>query len=326
MSMPCSSDKILQHRPVLPKEVLVALIRNPDGVYVDATFGRGGHTRLILGQLSAKAKLFAFDRDAEAVQEAQKIQDDRFHMIPSAFSRMREELQSRGVNNVDGILMDIGVSSPQIDDPKRGFSFRTDGPLDMRMDQTQGISAAQWLKTSDEKKIESVLREYGEERFAKAIARAIVREEEVNPIETTLQLARLVEKTVPRSSKDSSQHPATRTFQAIRIAVNDEFGELRTALEASGSLLRQDGRLVVISFHSLEDRIVKRFFAEGLHPESRIDARLALRTDEMPHPVWSEADRIRPSDEETNSNPRARSAILRAATRTGEPWSIGGTL
>lgn len=321
MSVLSDSKVSLTHVPVLARDVPAALIGNRDGLYVDATFGRGGHTRLLLNALSPQARLFAFDRDKEAVAFAKNVVDPRFTMIASPFSRMKEVLSSYGIEKVDGILMDLGISSPQIDDPSRGFSFRADGPLDMRMDQGTGPTASEWLMASDESRIQTVLREYGEERYAKAIAKAIVKAQETGPIRTTGALARLVEKTIPRSLRDGAQHPATRTFQAIRIAVNDEFGELRCALNAAGSLLNPNGRLVVIAFHSLEDRIVKRFFASGLHPQ--VDSRLVLPECDLPRPLWRTCKRILPGREEIQENIRSRSAVLRVGTRTDEPWREG---
>ena len=324
MTVSCDMPSPLKHRPVMPCAADAYLVRNSDGIYVDATFGRGGHSRIILSQLSERGRLFSFDRDEEAVRASKAIEDSRFTMIKAPFSSMKEALSEFGINHVDGILMDIGVSSPQIDDPTRGFSFRFDGPLDMRMDQDSGLTAAAWLQEKSEEAIENVIREYGEERYAKAIARAIVHEEKVNPIETTSHLASLIERTVPRSHKDAGQHPATRTFQALRIAVNDELGELKRALSAAGDLLNPNGRLVVISFHSLEDRVVKRFFAKGAHRETLIDSRLVLKESEMPKPFWVECERVLPDEKEIGENPRSRSAVLRAATRTDEPWSEEG--
>lgn len=321
MSVLSDSKVSLTHVPVLARDVPAALIGNRDGIYVDATFGRGGHTRLLLNALSPQARLFAFDRDKEAVAFAKNVVDPRFTMIASPFSRMKEGLSSYGIEKVDGILMDLGISSPQIDDPSRGFSFRADGPLDMRMDQGTGPTASEWLMASDESRIQTVLREYGEERYAKAIAKAILKAQETGPIRTTGALARLVEKTIPRSLRDGAQHPATRTFQAIRIAVNDEFGELRCALNAAGSLLNPNSRLVVIAFHSLEDRIVKRFFASGLHPQ--VDSRLVLPECDLPRPLWRTCKRILPGREEIQENIRSRSAVLRMGTRTDEPWREG---
>ncbi len=321
MTVSCDMSSPLKHRPVMPCAADTYLVGNPDGIYVDATFGRGGHSRIILSKLSNRGRLFSFDRDKEAALASKAIEDPRFTMIRAPFSLIQSALNEYGIYHVDGVLMDIGVSSPQIDDAKRGFSFRFDGPLDMRMDQEHGLTAAAWLQEKSEKEIATVIRDYGEERYANAIARAIVQEEKINPIKTTAHLARLIEKAVPRSNKDAGQHPATRTFQALRIAVNDELGELEKALSAAGSLLNPNGRLVVISFHSLEDRIVKRFFSTGAHREALIDSRVVLKESEMPKPFWTKCQRVLPDEKEISENPRSRSAVLRVATRTDEPWS-----
>ncbi len=304
----------------MAQEAPEALVVDPDGVYVDGTFGRGGHSRLILAKLSEKGRLIAFDRDPEAVAEAGRIEDPRFSIVHAPFSEMAGRLASLGVEAVDGIFLDIGVSSPQIDDAGRGFSFRFDGPLDMRMDTTSGVSAAEWLATAEVGEIQRVIREYGEERFAGPIARAIVRRRETNPLKTTRELADLVASVVPRNKKDVNQHPATRTFQAVRIEINHELDELMTTLSDSGSLLRPGGRLAVISFHSLEDRIVKRFFERAAHPERALDPRLPFTQDQLPAPLYEDVVRIKPSERECEENPRARSSILRVGTRTAAPW------
>lgn len=304
----------------MAQEAPEALVVDPDGVYVDGTFGRGGHSRLILAKLSEKGRLIAFDRDPEAVAEAGRIEDPRFSIVHAPFSEMAGRLASLGLEAVDGIFLDIGVSSPQIDDAGRGFSFRFDGPLDMRMDTTSGVSAAEWLATADAAEIQRVIREYGEERFAGPIARAIVRRRETNPLKTTRELADLVASVVPRNKKDVNQHPATRTFQAVRIEINHELDELMTTLSDSGSLLRPGGRLAVISFHSLEDRIVKRFFERAAHPERAFDPRLPFTRDQLPAPLYEDVVRIKPSERECGENPRARSSILRVGTRTAAPW------
>lgn len=304
----------------MAQEAPEALVVDPDGVYVDGTFGRGGHSRLILAKLSEKGRLIAFDRDPEAVAEAGRIEDPRFSIVHAPFSEMAGRLASLGVEAVDGIFLDIGVSSPQIDDAGRGFSFRFDGPLDMRMDTTSGVSAAEWLATAEVGEIQRVIREYGEERFAGPIARAIVRRRETNPLKTTRELADLVASVVPRNKKDVNQHPATRTFQAVRIEINHELDELMTTLSDSGSLLRPGGRLAVISFHSLEDRIVKRFFERAAHPERALDPRLPFTQDQLPAPLYEDVVRIKPSERECEENPRARSSILRVGTRTEAPW------
>lgn len=304
----------------MAQEAPEALVVDPDGVYVDGTFGRGGHSRLILAKLSEKGRLIAFDRDPEAVAEAGRIEDPRFSIVHAPFSEMAGRLASLGVEAVDGIFLDIGVSSPQIDDAGRGFSFRFDGPLDMRMDTTSGVSAAEWLATAEVGEIQRVIREYGEERFAGPIARAIVRRRETNPLKTTRELADLVASVVPRNKKDVNQHPATRTFQAVRIEINHELDELMTTLSDSGSLLRPGGRLAVISFHSLEDRIVKRFFERAAHPERALDPRLPFTQDQLPAALYEDVVRIKPSERECEENPRARSSILRVGTRTAAPW------
>jgi 16S rRNA (cytosine1402-N4)-methyltransferase len=309
------------HRPVFAEEAPQALAANADGLYVDGTFGRGGHSRRILARLSEKGRLIAFDRDPEAVKAAAAIGDPRFTIIHAPFSTMKEKLAGLGISAVDGVFLDIGVSSPQIDDASRGFSFRFDGPLDMRMDTSTGITAAQWLAETEESEIKRVISLYGEERFAGRIAAAVAAERRVRPIATTKALADLVARVVPRNRRDASQHPATRTFQAIRIEINHELDELRAALAEAGSLLKPEGRLAVISFHSLEDRIVKRFFEKAAHPEREFDPRLPIPAGAMPEPLFTGVERIKPTEAECAENPRARSAILRVGVRTGAPWS-----
>lgn len=314
-------NESLIHLSVMPEEAPEALVDNPDGLYVDGTFGRGGHSRRILAKLSDKGRLIAFDRDPRAIEAAAQIDDPRFSIIHEPFSTMRESLAQIGVEAVDGIFLDIGVSSPQIDDAARGFSFRFDGPLDMRMDTTRGETAAEWLARASEKDIKHVIQVYGEERFAGPIARAIVADREKAPIDTTKALASLVARVVPRNKKDAGQHPATRTFQAIRIEVNHELDELKAALSAAGALLKPDGRLAVISFHSLEDRIVKHFFDKAAHPERDLDPRLPLTQDMLPPPLFTNIKRIKPSREECERNPRARSSMLRVGIRSAAPWN-----
>ncbi|MCI6531029.1 MAG: 16S rRNA (cytosine(1402)-N(4))-methyltransferase RsmH [Mesosutterella sp.] len=317
-----AGSKEFVHRPVLAEETPRELVWKADGLYVDATFGRGGHTRRILARLSPAGRLFAFDRDPEAVAAAASIVDPRFRIIHAPFSRMSGELAARGVapGSVSGIMMDIGVSSPQIDDASRGFSFRSDGPLDMRMDTSCGMTAAQWLAGVKEQELAETISRYGEERYARRIARAIVAERAKAPVDTTFRLASIVEGAVPRSRSDSAQHPATRTFQAIRIRINGELDELSEALRQAGELLAPGGRLAVISFHSLEDRIVKRFFEAAEHPEREVDPRLPLRQSDLPSPLFERVRRIRPGEAECAANPRARSATLRVGERSAEPW------
>ena len=308
-------DKRFTHLSVMAEVAPPLVVTDPNGTYVDATFGRGGHSRRILSLLSEKGQLIAFDRDPQAVESAKEIEDNRFQIIHAPFSRMREELSNIGIRSVNGIFMDIGVSSPQIDDASRGFSFRMDGPLDMRMDTSCGLTASQWLSQAEEDEIARVIHTLGEERYAKKIAHAIVQARNVSPIETTRQLADLVAKVVPVNKKDPSQNPATRTFQAIRIHINSELDELAQALLASMDLLVDGGKIGVITFHSLEDRIVKRFFDEKAHPEKAVDSRLPLRSFELPAAELNDIQRVLPTPQECESNPRARSAILRLATR-----------
>jgi 16S rRNA (cytosine1402-N4)-methyltransferase len=296
-------------------EAIEALLNKPDelapqaadGHYVDATFGRGGHSRLLLSRLSPQGRLTAFDKDLAAIAEAQTITDPRFAIRHQGFRHLGELPPASAA----GVLMDLGVSSPQIDDPTRGFSFRFDGPLDMRMDTTRGQSVAQWLATAETRDIAEVIRDYGEERFAGQIAKAIVaRRQERGPVSTTGELAQLVADTV--KTRESGQNPATRTFQALRIFINAELEELQEALEASLDVLQPGGRLVVISFHSLEDRIVKQFIAQ--HSREVYDRRAPFAV--APPMKLRALDRIKPSAAEVAANPRARSAIMRVAVRT----------
>ena len=294
------------HTTVLLNEAVEAL-QVSEGIYVDATFGRGGHSRLILSQLSPSGQLIAFDRDLEAVAESQSIHDARFSIRQESFSH----LENLPAGSVAGLLMDLGVSSPQIDTAVRGFSFRFEGPLDMRMDTTRGLSVAQWLADADVENITEVIRDYGEERFAGSIAKAIVaRRQERGPVSTTTELAQLVADTV--KTREPGQNPATRTFQAFRIFINAELEELQQALEAALKVLQPGGRLVVISFHSWEDRIVKQFIAK--HSKDEYDRRTPFAP---PKPMRLRAGgRSRPSAKEIGLNPRARSAIMRVAFRT----------
>ncbi len=289
-----------------------ALVVQPDaaGTYVDATFGRGGHSRKVLSRLGADGRLIAFDKDPDAIAEAARITDARFAIRHQGFCHLGELPPA----SVAGVLMDLGVSSPQIDNPQRGFSFRFDGPLDMRMDTTRGESVAEWLATAEVQQISEVIRDYGEERFAFPIAKAIVaRRQERGPISTTAELAQLVAGAV--KTREPGQDPATRTFQAFRIFINAELEELQQALEASLSVLAPGGRLVVISFHSLEDRIVKQFMAK--HSKEVYDRRAPFAP---PQPMKLRTlDRVRPSAAEVAANPRARSAIMRVAERTEVP-------
>lgn len=299
------------HTTVLLNEAVAALsadsFTKPGQTYVDATFGRGGHSRAILARIDESSRLIAFDKDPEAVAAANAIEDDRFEIRHGSFAALADLEGS----SVAGILMDLGVSSPQIDNPARGFSFRSEGPLDMRMDTTRGTSAADWLATAEAGRIAEVIRDFGEERFAVQIAKAIVsRRQERGAIRTTRELAELVAGAV--KTREAGQDPATRTFQALRIFVNAELEELAQALEASLHVLQPGGRLVVISFHSLEDRIVKQFIARN--SREVYDRRAPFAA---PQPMKLKAlERIRPTSEEVQANPRARSAIMRVAQRT----------
>lgn len=304
-----------EHITVLLDEAVRALSIKADGVYIDGTFGRGGHSRKILSQLGPDGRLIAFDRDLAAIAAGQSIQDSRFSLIHSHFASMQARLSEIGVTAVDGILLDLGVSSPQIDEAERGFSFRYDAPLDMRMDQSSGQTAAEFLSRTTEQQLAEVIKNYGEERFAKSIARAITKErDDGRPITTTGQLTQIVASAVPRY--EPGQNPATRTFQALRIFVNQELEELSLTLPQCLNLLRPQGRLAVISFHSLEDRMVKQFIRDQ---ENRDDlpSNFPVRAADLPQPkLVSVGKAIKPSAGEQKINPRSRSAVMRVAERT----------
>ncbi len=309
-----------EHRPVLLSEAVAALAIEPEGIYLDATFGRGGHSRAILARLGPQGRLIALDRDPEAIEEARGIDDPRFSIAHAHFSQLGNVLQMRGIAHLQGALFDLGVSSPQIDDAMRGFSFRKDGPLDMRMDPTRGESAGEWLARADESDIREVIKVYGEERFAKQIAAAIVAARATEPLGRTRQLAQLVGEAV--RTREAGQDPATRTFQAIRIFINRELEEVSLSLPQAAARLAPGGRLAVISFHSLEDRIVKRFIRASGAPDLPRD--LPLRASELPQPLLLPVGRaVRASPDEVRANARARSAILRVAQRTSAPWRTG---
>ncbi len=329
------------HQPVLLHEAVEGLQLHPDGIYVDATFGRGGHSALILSALGPKGRLIAFDRDPQAVACAQSITDPRFEIIHAPFSELVSRLAERGVSAIDGLLIDLGVSSPQIDDPARGFSFRSDGPLDMRMDPTRGQPVSVWLMQTSIDELKKVIADYGEERFAFQIADAITtrceaaRRGDAAPLESTKALADLVAATLRRcrARPEPGQHPATRTFQALRIHINGELDELVVVLQAALELLRESGRLAVISFHSIEDRIVKQFIRDwsGKAPRSTADRTLTRAQEALLETITHQQSggesssktsaclkpvaRIRPSAAEIARNPRARSATLRIAER-----------
>ena len=306
----------LVHRTVLLGEAVSALVWDADGTYIDGTYGRGGHSRAILGRLTPRGRLIAFDKDPDAIAaatqgETSRVAAPRFSTGHASFADMAAEAAALGAGKVHGVLLDLGVSSPQIDDPARGFSFRFDGPLDMRMDPTRGESAADFLARADERQIAKVIRDYGEERFAVPIAKALVaRRESGNPVRSTGELSEVVARAV--KTREPGQDPATRTFQALRIQVNAELEELEQGLSAALALLVPQGRLAVISFHSLEDRIVKTFIAR--ESKSVVDRRAPFAE---PAPTRLKAlARVRPGEAEVRANPRARSAILRVAERT----------
>jgi len=304
------------HRPVLLAEAVTALIDGPllqdqtnPIVMIDGTFGRGGHSQLLLSKLDPAARLIAFDKDLDAIAVAKKIIDPRLSIIHSSFAQMDQYAEP---GSIDGILLDLGISSPQVDEAHRGFSFRRDGPLDMRMNTDQGITAAEWLEQAPQEEITKVIKTYGEERFASQIAKAIVakREEGLSP-KTTLQLANLVAGVV--RTREPGQDPATRTFQALRIFINRELDDLEQGLKTALSLLKPGGRLAVISFHSLEDRIVKQFLQA--HAKVEVPRGLPVREKDLPQSALEIIGRIRPSTQELEDNPRARSAIMRVAEK-----------
>jgi 16S rRNA (cytosine1402-N4)-methyltransferase len=307
-----------QHRTVLLDEAVDALnlagVR-ADGIYIDGTFGRGGHSRLILSKLGAKGRLIAFDKDLQAIATAAQVNDPRFEIVHDSFATMRSALGERGVQQVDGILLDLGISSPQVDDAARGFSFRNDGPLDMRMDTTRGVSAAQWLAEVPEQQLEKVIRDYGEERFAFQIAKAIAAGRAVEPISSTRQLANIVAGAV--KTREKGKDPATRTFQAIRIFINKELEDLEAGLSEAYAVLAPGARMVVISFHSLEDRMVKQFLASKAKV-AQPDRRLPIRAVDLPQPLMKLVSKSKPSDAEVDANPRSRSAVMRVAERLAD--------
>lgn len=307
-------SEVLVHTTVLLAEAVEALAIKPDGIYLDCTFGRGGHSALILQQLGAAGRLIALDKDMTAVSHGLVWKDARFKMVHSGFTHLAEVLRELGVERVDGILLDLGVSSPQLDEAARGFSFRFDAPLDMRMDNSRGLTAAQWLETVDEDLLTEVIRDYGEERFAKQIARAIIVAREIQPIQTTGQLVELVGKTV--RTRETGKNPATRTFQAIRIYLNQELEELKQVLPQCVAHLKPGGRLAVISFHSLEDRMVKHFIRD-MNDADKLPRNVPIRASEVPKGKLNLIGRaIKAGKDELNSNPRARSAVMRVAERS----------
>ena len=308
---------VQSHISVLLAEAVDALAIRADGIYVDGTFGRGGHSRAVLARLGPAGRLIAFDRDPAAIATGQALNDSRLTLVHSAFSALDEELAQLGVATVDGVLLDLGVSSPQLDDGARGMSFRFDAPLDMRMDTSRGQTVADWLADASVGEITEVLRDYGEERFAHAIAKAIATARTGGVVATTGQLAAIVEKAV--RTREPGQHPATRSFQALRIFINQELEELTRVLPTCVARMRTGGRLAVISFHSLEDRIVKRFMRDESRPPV-LPRRLPIRAADLPAPRLRLVGKaVRPGEAEVAANPRARSAVMRVAERTEAP-------
>jgi 16S rRNA (cytosine1402-N4)-methyltransferase len=307
----------MEHLPVMFAEALQQLAIKKDGIYLDCTFGRGGHSRGILDLLGEQGRLLAFDRDWDAINSAYAKamqQDKRFSLIHGCFSELENTIANAGLlGKIDGILIDLGVSSPQLDNPDRGFSFLRDGPLDMRMDGLAGLSAEQWLASVDEKYLVKILFDYGEEKFARRIAKAIVETRAITPISTTRQLADLIAQTVPMREKH--KHPATRTFQAIRIEINRELDELKDVLQQSVRVLKPEGRLVVISFHSLEDRIVKRFIKDESGAKYN-PSRLPIKEADMAKGLLKKVGKALTAElQEVDENPRSRSAVMRVAER-----------
>ena len=306
-----------KHTTVLLDEAVNGLNIREDGIYIDGTFGRGGHSRLILSQLGEKGQLLAIDRDPQAIAAAAQIQDPRFSIVHGPFSALAEYVEERGLTGkIDGVLLDLGVSSPQLDDAERGFSFMRDGPLDMRMDPTRGQSAAEWLMNAEEADIAFVIKTYGEEKFGKRIARAIVERNREQPMTRTKELATVIAAAMP--VKDKFKHPATRTFQAIRIWINSELEEIDTALKGAMSVLAPGGRLSVISFHSLEDRLVKRFMRDQSRGP-QVPAGIPMTESQLKALGGRELKtlgKLIPGEAEVNENPRARSSVLRIAERT----------
>jgi 16S rRNA (cytosine1402-N4)-methyltransferase len=310
-----NASSTLIHKPVLLEETLTALNIKPDGCYVDGTFGRGGHSQEIIKQLNENGKLLAFDKDPQAIATANKIaaNDERLHVKRGSFTQLKQTVEELGwQGQVDGIFLDLGVSSPQLDDAERGFSFQSDGPLDMRMDPDSGMSASQWLASAEERDIMMVLFDYGEEKFARRIASAIVTARQEKPINTTKQLASIV--TAANPSHEKNKNPATRTFQAIRIFINQELEDLKTCLAQAIDLLAPGGRLVVISFHSLEDRIVKRFIREQCKGDD-FPVDLPVMHAQLNQNMKMIGKAIKARRTEIKENPRARSAVMRVAER-----------
>lgn len=310
------------HRSVLLDSAVDYLVGSPSGRYIDATFGRGGHSRLILSRLDASGRLLGIDKDPEAVQVGQALaaEDDRFDIAHASFAELDQEMAKLEWPHVDGVLMDLGVSSPQLDDASRGFSFLRDGPLDMRMNPAQPPSAAEWLNSADEKDIADVIWRYGEERFSRRIARSVVARRQEAPLQTTRELAELVAAAVPK--KDKHKHPATRTFQGIRIFINRELEDLEAGLEAAVNRLAPGGRLVVISFHSLEDRLVKRFMRD-LARGPQLPRGLPVTAEQTETAFRLVSKALKAESGEISENVRARSAVMRVLEKRPENTDKG---
>ncbi|MBB3330014.1 16S rRNA (cytosine1402-N4)-methyltransferase [Halomonas campaniensis] len=313
-SAPDTPPRGYRHASVLLDGAVEALIHDPDGAYLDGTFGRGGHSRAILDRLGQGGRLLAIDRDPQAIAEAAAIHDDRFTIERAEFARLGEIAERHGLHGrLSGILLDVGVSSPQLDDPERGFSFLRDGPLDMRMDPTQGESAAAFIARAGEDELARVFKEYGEERYARRLARAIVARRSERPFARTADLAEVVKAAHPAWEKH--KHPATRVFQALRIRVNGELEQLDAALEAALEALAPGGHLVVISFHSLEDRRVKRFIRHHVRGDTHLPRGVPIRDDQLERRLEALGRAQRPTPQEVDENPRARSAVMRVARK-----------
>ncbi len=309
-------SQTFSHITVLLNEAVKELVQDPDGFYIDGTFGRGGHSALVLEQLSEQGHLMAIDKDPEAIRHAhERFADEaRFSIEHGSFAQLQSFVEQRGMmGKVSGVLLDLGVSSPQLDDPERGFSFLNDGPLDMRMDTTSGESAADWINRASETEIADVLYQYGEERFSRRMARAIVAEREEEPITTTARLARIISEANPRWEK--GKHPATRAFQGIRIHINRELADVEACLDQALEVLAPGGRLVVISFHSLEDRIVKRFIRRHVKGDEHLPPGVPVTDEMLKRRLKSAGKAIKAGKDELNQNPRARSAVMRAAIK-----------
>ena len=305
-----------KHQSVLLEETIENLNIVPDGIYVDGTLGGGGHAFQVCSRLSEKGHFIGIDQDAAAIQAAGdrlKPFEDKVTIVRSNYSDMKQVLKELGISTVNGIVLDLGVSSYQLDTAERGFSYRENAPLDMRMDQRQDKTARDIVNGYSEMELYRMIRDYGEDKFAKNIAKHIVRARQNGPVETTDELTEIIKAAIPMKFRAVGGHPAKRTFQAIRIHINSELDELSQALESSMDLLDDSGRIAVITFHSLEDRIVKRFFDEKAHPEKSVDSRLPLRMSELPAPELTDVRRVLPTPEECENNPRARSAILNVA-------------